>query len=132
MWVPCAIMGFCLHDHREGIRKRGAAPICASRLEVSELGGIAVSKKHTFRKIIPPDAAEGLRTFPHLILMKELQVCSYRNQVMNALLRDRGALSPARQRKGTARLTGLYGTDFLAHQTHGRIILWWPLVHSAT
>lgn len=46
MWVPCAIVGFCLNDHREGIRKRDAAPAWASRLEVSERGGIAVSKKH--------------------------------------------------------------------------------------
>lgn len=124
LWVPCAVLGFCLHDHREGIRERGVAPAWASGLEAIGLGGVAVSKKRTFRKVTLPDAAEALRTFPLLTLMKELQVCSYRNQVMNALISDRGALSPARQRKGTASLAGLHGTDFLTRQTQGRIMLW--------
>lgn len=118
-----AIMGFCLCDHREGIRKRGVAAVWASRLKVSELRGIAVFKKHTFRKVTPPAAAEALMSFPLLTLKKEVQVCSYRNQVMNALIGDRGALSPARQRKGAASLNGLYGTEFLAHQTHGRALV---------
>lgn len=46
---------------RGGIGKRGVA--LASRCEVSKLGGIAVSKKYTFRKVTPPDAAEALRTY---------------------------------------------------------------------
>lgn len=124
-----AIAGFHLCDHREGIRKRGVAAVWASRLKVSELRGIAVSEKHTFRKVTLPAAAEAL-SFSLLTLKKELQVCSYRNQVMNALIGDRGALSPDRQRKGVASPNGLYGTEFLAHQTHGRIKIWWTLVHS--
>lgn len=34
--------------------------------------------------------------------------------------------------RGKGQLVCLYGTDFLAHQTLGRIMLWWTLVHSAT
>ena len=128
--MSCAALWFYLHDHWEGMRKRDDAPTWASRLEVGELQGKAVAKKRTCKKVTPPDAGEDLRTLPLLILMKGLLVCSYRNQVMNALTSNRGALPPAKQRKGTTSFTGLYGTHCLAHQTHGSITLWQTLVHS--
>lgn len=78
-----------------------------------------MAKKSPYRRITAPVAVEEFprqsrRADPLSEPKKELLVCSYKNQVMNAPARNRGALPLPRQRKGTSRFIGLHGFDGLA------------------
>lgn len=56
-------------------------------------------------------------------LQLQLPVVSPPDTVMNTLTGTRGALPPARIRKGTTKFVGLYGFNVLARQTLGSVRL---------
>lgn len=113
VWVPCVIVGFFQGGHRE----EG----CCTCFEVwgKQIGRNSSVQKAYIQEGYSSRCSRSSEDISLQTLTKELEVCSYRNQVINALISDRGALSPARQRKGTAGLTGWYGTEFLAIRPWG-------------
>ena len=86
---------------------------------VCELRGKTAARKGPYRKITAPVAVEQFpgwsrRADTPSDPNKELMICSYKNQVMNTPSGNRGALPPARQRKGTTRFIGRHGSGGLA------------------
>ncbi|KAK4830567.1 hypothetical protein QYF61_011745 [Mycteria americana] len=127
-YTPRGTLWFYLPDHKEDMRKWEGKSISTLEAWVRELQG-----KKSHKGVLPgklllqfpvgssPDRVENLILL--LILMKELLTRMYKEWVTNAMTRTRGALPPARWRKGTTGFTGLWGFDGLAHQSHRSIRL---------
>ncbi|KAK4828827.1 hypothetical protein QYF61_000884 [Mycteria americana] len=112
-YTPWGTLWFSLCDHGEDMRKHGYVSCKEKQSPKGVLPGKLLLR---FPADNFPDRVEGLILL--LILMEELLTCMYKKWVMNTMTRTRGALPPARWRKGTTKFTGLCGFDGLAHQTH--------------
>jgi len=120
-----APLWFCPHGHQEDMTQWDGEPTLNLEAGVCELRGKTAAKKGPSRKITAPVAVEQFpgqsrRADPTSDPNKGLVVCSYKNQLVNTPSRNRGALPPARGRRGTARFVGLRRFDGLAH------LISWP------
>lgn len=123
IYSPCATLWFNLCDHGEDIKKRNGKSTLT--LEAHTLEGMWVASKTTEKGCSSRKMATSVssRQFPRQGRRSDL-ICEFDNEplslhsqkVSNKITRTRGALPPARWRKGTTRFIRLCGFDDLVYQ----------------
>ena len=119
-YTPRGTLWFYLHDHGEDMRKWDGKPTSSLEARVRELRGKTITKGDSLGKMLlqfpaasSPDQVDSLILIPIL----------WRGPPSHSYTRIRGALPPARWRKGTTRFIGRCGFGGLARQIHKSIKL---------